>query len=97
MRRSEKRSVESRLAEIPRGAQRLGLCSRLDQELAKGGKVQAPQDKVNELDREVTKLKAQLEMDEGNLTDEQKRAAATQKNVQEVGSLAYQDGKESFG
>jgi hypothetical protein len=33
---------------------------------------------VNELDREVTKLKAQLEMDEGNLTDEQKRAAATQ-------------------
>jgi len=52
---------------------------------------------VNELDREVTKLKAQLEMDEGNLTDEQKRAAATQKNVQEVGSLANQDGKESFG
>lgn len=69
------------------GSLNLAPFSRLDQELAKGGKVQALQDKVNELDREVTKLKAQLEMDEGNLTDEQKRAAATQKNVQEVGSL----------
>jgi predicted nucleic acid-binding Zn-ribbon protein len=69
------------------GSLNLASFSRLDQELAKGGKVQALQDKVNELDREVTKLKAQLEMDEGNLTDEQKRAAATQKNVQEVGSL----------
>lgn len=42
------------------------------------------QDKVNELDREVTKLKAQLEMDGANLSDEQKRAAAVTKGVQEV-------------
>ena len=42
------------------------------------------QDKVNALDREITKLRAQFEMDSTNVTDEQKRATAVKKNVKEV-------------
>jgi hypothetical protein len=56
----------------------------MPQELTKGGKVQALQDKVNALDREITKLRAQWEMDSANVTDEQKRAAVVKKNVKEV-------------
>jgi hypothetical protein len=42
------------------------------------------QDGVNELDRTITKLRAQLDMDAGNVADEQKRTAHAQKNVKEV-------------
>jgi hypothetical protein len=39
---------------------------------------------VNGLDREITKLRAQLEMDSANVTDEQNRAVAAEKNVKDV-------------
>jgi hypothetical protein len=49
------------------------------------------QDKVNVLDREITKLRAQLEMDSANVTDEQKRAVAVKKNVKEVSKSRVRD------
>lgn len=42
------------------------------------------QESVNELDKEITKLKAQLEINSGSLSDEQKRVKAANINVQEV-------------
>lgn len=54
------------------------------QEMTKGGKMQALANTVNELDREMVKLKTQLEMKQSSLVDEQKRISLAEKNVKEV-------------
>lgn len=54
------------------------------QEVTKGGKIQALANTVNELDREMVKLKTQLEMKQSSLVDEQKRISLAEKNVKEV-------------
>ena len=54
------------------------------QEMTKGGKIQALANTVNELDREMVKLKTQLEMKQSSLVDEQKRISLAEKNVKEV-------------
>ncbi|KAJ9114125.1 hypothetical protein QFC20_001641 [Naganishia adeliensis] len=60
------------------------LMGRLLQEMTKGGKIQALANAVNDLDREMVKLKTQLEMKQSSLLDEQKRIQAAEKNVVEA-------------
>jgi structural maintenance of chromosome 2 len=52
--------------------------------MTKGGKIQALAATVNDLDREVVKLKTQLEMKQSSLVDEQKRTLTAERNVVEV-------------
>lgn len=52
--------------------------------MTKGGKIQALANTVNDLDREMVKLKTQLEMKQSSLLDEQKRIQTAEKNVVEV-------------
>jgi structural maintenance of chromosome 2 len=54
------------------------------QELAKGGKSAALANTVNELERELVKLKTQLEIKQGTLADETNRIEAASKGVKEV-------------
>lgn len=55
-----------------------------DKEMTKGGKVQGLQKTVDDLDREITKLKAQLEMDVANLQDERTRVTTIHQTVKDV-------------
>lgn len=52
--------------------------------MAKGGKVQALTDAVNNLERELVKVKTQLEIKDGTLSDDTKRVDGAKKAVQEV-------------
>lgn len=65
------------------------LMGRLLQEMTKGGKIQALANAVNDLDREMVKLKTQLEMKQSSLLDEQKRIQAAEKNVVEVSQTKH--------
>lgn len=58
--------------------------------MTKGGKIQALAATVNDLDREVVKLKTQLEMKQSSLVDEQKRTVTAERNAVEV-STWYSD------
>ena len=60
------------------------LTWNITQEMTKGGKAQALANTVNDLDREMVKLKTQLEMKQSSLMDEQKRISGADKNVKEV-------------
>lgn len=57
-------------------------------ELAKGGKVQALTEAVNNLDRELVKTKTQLEIKEGMVKDDLKRIEAAKKAMKEVRSCS---------
>lgn len=52
--------------------------------MTKGGRIQALANTVNDLDREMVKLRTQLEMKQSSLLDEQKRIHTAEKNVVEV-------------
>lgn len=56
----------------------------MEQELAKGGKVQALTDLVNKLDNELAKVKTQLENTSGTLKDDSKNVEEAKKAVKEV-------------
>jgi hypothetical protein len=57
--------------------------------MTKGGKIQALANTVNDLDREMVKLKTQLEMKQSSLQDEQKRIQTAERNVVEVSHNSY--------
>lgn len=59
----------------------------MPQEMAKGGKLQASTETVNALERELVKVKTQLEIKVGTLGDDQKRVTAAKTSVQEVSPL----------
>jgi len=58
-----------------------------DEELAKGGKVQALTDLVNKLDNELAKVKTQLENTSGTLADDSKHVEEAKKAVKEVSPM----------
>jgi len=61
---------------------------RRNKELAKGGKVQALTEAVNELERELVKVKTQLEIKEGIVADDAKRVESAKRNVKDVSFAA---------
>lgn len=67
--------MEKELAEIE---------ARRAKELAKGGKVQHLTEAVNELERELVKVKTQLEIKESTVADDAKRVEAAKKSVKDV-------------
>ncbi len=56
--------------------------------MAKGGKVQAMTDAVNALERELVKVKTQLEIKVSTLSEDSKRVDGARKAVEEVGHLS---------
>lgn len=79
------------------------------QEMAKGGKMQALADAVNELERELVKIKTQLEIKESTVADDAKRvegannavaetkeALGAKKEASEKDAAAYAELKEAY-
>lgn len=52
--------------------------------MAKGGKLQALSDAVNELERELVKIKTQVEIKESTVADDAKRVDGARAAVKEV-------------
>jgi chromosome segregation ATPase len=71
----ECQGMEKELAEIE---------ARRAKEMAKGGKVQALTDAVNELERELVKVKTQLEIKESTVSDDVKRIDSAKNGVKDV-------------
>ncbi|RSH76747.1 Structural maintenance of chromosomes protein 2 [Apiotrichum porosum] len=71
----ECKDMEKELAEIE---------ARRAKEMAKGGKVQALTDAVNNLERELVKVKTQLEIKESTVADDSKRVESAKRGVKDV-------------
>ncbi|KAL7424509.1 Structural maintenance of chromosomes protein 2 [Cryptotrichosporon argae] len=69
---------------------------RRAKEMAKGGKAQALTDAVNELERELVKVKTQLEIKDGTAKDDAARVQAAKKAVKDL-EMAIQQKRSSTG
>ncbi|WWC91996.1 uncharacterized protein L201_006950 [Kwoniella dendrophila CBS 6074] len=90
--KSKKKDIESAKQDVERGGRECqGMEKELEdirrkreKEMAKGGKVSALTDAVNSLDRELVKVKTQIEITEGTLKDDVKRVDGAKKAVKET-------------
>ncbi|WWC72293.1 uncharacterized protein I206_106255 [Kwoniella pini CBS 10737] len=90
--KSKKRDIQGAKEDVERGGRACeGMEKDLDEirkkrekEMAKGGKVSALTDAVNNLDRELVKVKTQIEILEGTLKDDVNRLEGAKKTVQET-------------
>ena len=60
------------------------IVKKREKEMAKGGKAQGLAEAVNALEREMVKIRTQLEIKDGTLQDDAKRVEAAKKAVEEV-------------
>lgn len=90
--KQKKEDIETAKEDVERGGKECkGMEKELEEiearrakEMAKGGKVQALTESVNELERELVKLKAQLEIAESTVADDVKRVDGAKKAVTDV-------------
>ena len=66
------------------GKEREEIEARRTKEMAKGGKMQALTDAFNELERELVKVKAQLELHESTVSEDTKRVETAKKAIKDV-------------
>ncbi|ODO05464.1 hypothetical protein I350_04514 [Cryptococcus amylolentus CBS 6273] len=71
----ECQGMEKELAEIHK---------KREKEMAKGGKIQGLADAVNNLERELVKIKTQIEITEGTMKDDEKRVVSAKKNADDL-------------
>ncbi|WVQ94975.1 hypothetical protein IAU59_002067 [Kwoniella sp. CBS 9459] len=90
--KQKKRDIETAHEDVERGGRECkgmeeelnDIHKKREKEMAKGGKIQALTDAVNNLERELVKVKTQIEIKEGSLKDDAKRLDAAKKTVKET-------------
>ncbi|KAK8853473.1 hypothetical protein IAR55_004180 [Kwoniella newhampshirensis] len=88
----KKRDIDAAKEDVDRGGRECQgmekelaeIVKKREKEMAKGGKVQGLTDAVNTLERELVKVKTQIEIKEGTLSDDVNRVDAAKKAVKEL-------------
>ncbi|WVR09681.1 hypothetical protein IAU60_006756 [Kwoniella sp. DSM 27419] len=88
----KKKDIETAKEDVTRGgrecqgmeAELAEIHKRREKEMNKGGKISALTDAVNNLERELVKVKTQIEIKEGTLNEDAKRVDGAKKAVQET-------------
>ncbi|WVQ83720.1 hypothetical protein IAT38_005864 [Cryptococcus sp. DSM 104549] len=88
----KKKDIETAKEDVERGGRECqgmekeleDIQKKREKEMAKGGKIQGLTDAVNNLERELVKVKTQIEITEGTLKDDGKRVDAAKKAVGDV-------------